>query len=146
MMRPLSAQIGEDVGSNAASLNQQANMHYWDAIASATAGDYESAGAKAEMIKVTLESITDPNKLRRYHRVHAFVNYKQGNYEKALEHMAELNPDNVYDMYWKAKAFEMSGNIEEAKELFAEIADNNFNGVGYALIRNEVKDMLLASN
>ncbi len=146
MMRPLSAQIGKDIGSNATYMNQKANMHFWDAMASATAGNYDDAADKAEMIKTTLESITDPNKLRQYHRVYALVNYKQENYEKALEHMAELDQDNVYDMYWMAKAHKMAGNTDKANELFNEIADNNFNGVGYALIRTEVKEMLASSD
>jgi tetratricopeptide (TPR) repeat protein len=144
-MRPLSAQIGKEVGSNAATLNQKANMYYWDAITSGSEGNYEEAVAKAEMIKTTLESVNDPNKLRRYDRALAFINYKQGNYEKALEHASKLNQDNVYDRYWMAQANKMAGNTEIAKEIFEEIADNNFNSVGYALIRNEVKEMLAAS-
>lgn len=142
LMRPLSIQLGKDIGSNAATLNQKANMHYWDAIASATAGDYEEALAKAEMIKTTLATINDPNKLRAYHRVYTFVNYKQENYDKALEHAVKLNPDNVYDRYWMARANKMAGNNDVAMAMFNEIADNNFNSVGYALIRNEVKGML----
>ena len=146
LMKPLSIQIGEDVGSNAARMNQEANRHYWDAMASATAGDYEGAVAKAEMIKTTLESSNDINKLRPYHRVHAYVNYQQGNYEKALEHMAELDVDNVYDKYWMAKGQKMAGNEEKAMEMFKEISTYNFNGVGYALIRNEVNEMLATDN
>ena len=145
MMRPLSDQIGKDLGSTAARLNQKANMQYWDAIASASEGNFEEAVVKAEMIKTTLESINDPNKLRRYHRAHAFVNYKQENYEKALEHASELNQDNVYDRYWMARINKMAGNKDIAMDIFKEIADNNFNSVGYALIRNEVKEMLEAA-
>lgn len=146
MMRPLSAQIGEDVGSNATKLYQKANMHYWDAIASASAGEYDEAVAKAEMIKTTLESISDPNKLRPYDRAHAFINYKQENYDKALEHASKLDVDNVYDKYWMAHANKMAGNTDKAMEMFNEIADYNFNNVGYALVRNEVKEMLASSN
>jgi len=142
LMRPLSAQIGQDIGSNSAVIGQKATMHYWDAIASASAGKYEEAVAKAEMIKTTLESVNDPNKLRPYHRAHAFVNYKQGNYEKALEYASKLDQDNVYDRYWMAHANKMVGNTDIAMEIFEEIVNHNFNSVGYALIRNEVKEML----
>lgn len=141
-MKPLSVKLGQDIGSNAAVKNQQANMHYWDAMASAVDGNYEDAAAKAELIKTALESINDPQKLRPYHRVHGYVNYKLGNYDKALEHMAELSIDNVYDKYWMAKANQMAGNTDKAMELYNEIADYNFNFVGYALIRNEVKGIV----
>ncbi len=142
MMKPLSAQVGKDLASNAAELNQKANMHFWDAMASVTAGDYDEALTKAEMIKTTLESVNDPNKLRPYHRVYAHVHYKQGNYDKSLEHAAHLNPDNVYDKYWMAYINKKAGNADIAMKMFNDIADNNFNSVGYALIRNEVKEIV----
>ncbi len=145
MMRPLSDKISNDVGSNATTAYQKANMHYWDAIASASAENYEDAITQAEMIKTTLESMNDPNKLRPYHRAQTFINYKQGNYEKALEHASELDRDNVYDAYWMAYANKMAGNTDKAMAIFEEIADYNFNFVGYALIRNEVKEMLAST-
>lgn len=142
LMKPLLVKIGEDIGSNAAISNQKANMHYWDAIASASEGNYEEATTKAELIQTTLEAINDPNKLRPYHRALAFINYKQKNYEKALEYAKKLDRDNVYDRYWMAHANKMVGNTDIAMEMFEEVVDNNFNSVGYALIRNEVKEML----
>ena len=142
LMRPLASQFSDDVGANATKLNLESNIHYWEGVVSVMEGDFEQASTKADMIKATLESVTDPNKLRPYHRLHAYSNYTQGNYDKALEHMMELDKDNVYDAYWMAKTHKMAGNTDMAIELFNEIVDNNFNGVGYALIRNEVKEML----
>lgn len=146
LMKPLSTQIGEDVGTKASRMNQAVNRHYWDAMASVSAKDYKGALAKAEMIKTTLEPSNDPNKLRPYHRVLAMVNYKQKKYEKALEHMNHLNKDNVYDKYWMAKAHKQLGNEEKAMELFKEIAIDNFNSVGYALVRNEVNEIVASGN
>ena len=59
-----------------------------------------------------------------------------------MKHASELDRDNVYDRYWMAHANKMVGNTDIAMEMFEEIADNNFNSVGYALIRNEVKETL----
>ena len=98
------------------------------------------------MIKTTLEDVDDPNKLRDYHRVHAMVNYRSGDYEKALEHMSELDEDYVYDQYWMAKAYKMSGEEEKAMELFNEVAKNNFNSVAYALVLAEAKEMVASNN
>ena len=145
MMKPMSEQFSNEINTAVAASYQKANMHYWDAMASATEGDYEAAAEKADMIKRTLENIDDPNKLRPYHRVHAYVNYQKGDYEKALEHMANLDEDNVYDQYWMAKAYKMNGNEEKAMELFKEVADNNFNSVAYALVRNESKNMVAST-
>jgi tetratricopeptide (TPR) repeat protein len=146
MMKPMSKQFSEDADDAITTLYQKANMHYWDAIASLTEGDYEAAAAKAENIKAAMKTINDPNKLRAYHRVHAFVNYNKGDYDKALEHMAELNQDNVYVKYWMAKAHKMKGNDEKSMELFKDIANNNFNSIAYALVLNEAKEMIATAN
>lgn len=144
--KPLAYKIAEDVDSDAARINQKANMQYWEGIALALDGDYDAAVAKSDEVKATLQPIKDPHKLRGYHRLHALVNYKQGNYEKALEHMAELDETNVYDKFWMAKAHMNAGNSEKAMEMFTELSTYNFNSVGYALIRNEVVAILESQN
>ena len=144
--KPLAQRIAEDVDSEAARLNQKANMQYWDAVAMALEGDFDGAVAKSEDIKSTLESIKDPHKLRGYHRLHAIINYSKENYEKALEHMSNLDETNVYDKFWMAKAHMASGNTEKAMEMFTELSTYNFNSVGYALIRNEVIAILDSQN
>lgn len=145
LMKPLSVQIGQDIGSNAEVLYQKADMQYWDAMSAAIAGNYDEAVVISELIKTTLMSIKDPNKLRPYHRIHALVNYKQENFEKALAHAEKLNPDFIYDRYWMATTNKMAGNTDIAMEMYKEISDFNFNTIGYALVRNEVKE-LLATN
>ena len=142
VMKPLSDKVGKDVGSKGAIHNNKCNNLYWDAMAAAVGGDYANAAAISETLKSELEKINDPNNMRRYHRIHSYVNYQQGNYDKALEHVAELNVDNVYDQYWMAKINQEAGNAEKAKELYLDVVDNNFNSVGYALIRNEVKEIV----
>ena len=146
MMKPMSDQVSNEVNNPITTKYQKANMYYWDAVAFATEGNYDAAIEKADKLKGIMETIDSPNKLRSYHRVHAVVNYKQGNYEKALEHMAKLNEDNVYVQYMMAKAFEKMGNQEKAKELFTKVAGNNFNSVAYALVRNESKNKITSAN
>ena len=145
MMKPMSQQISDEVGNETTTKFQNANMYYWDAMAAATKGDYKGAAEKAEMIKTTMETVNSPTKLRRFHEVHAFVNFKQGNYEKALEHMKELDEDDVYNKYWMAKAYKMIGDDEQSMKLLNEIANDNFNGVGNALVLKETKEMLAST-
>ncbi len=146
MMKPMSDQISREINSPITTTYQNAAMHYWDAIASATKGNYEEALIKAEEVKEIMKDVDSPNKFRSYHRVLAVVNHEQGNYKKALEHMAELNQDNVYVQYMMAKAHKMNGDEEKAMELFKKVAHNNFNSVAYALVRNESMDMIAAAN
>ncbi len=146
MMKPLSDQMIQEVNFAPFTSDQQANMHFWEAMIAATAGNFDEAATTAELIKTDLEASEDPNKLNPFHRVHAYVNFQQGNYEKALEHMAELDPDDVYNKYWMARAYKMSGDSDKAMALFDEIVNDNFNSVQYALILNESKEMLASKN
>ncbi|MCW8981848.1 MAG: tetratricopeptide repeat protein [Altibacter sp.] len=146
MMKPMSEQISREVNSPITTKYQTASMHYWDAIVSATQGEYKEALLKADAIKEILKDVDNPNRFRLYHRVHAVVNYEQGNYEKALEHLAKLNEDNVYVQYMMARTYKMMGDEAKAMELFNEVAHNNFNSVAYALVRNETKELIASAN
>ncbi|QBA63199.1 tetratricopeptide repeat protein [Muriicola soli] len=145
-MKPMSGQMIEEINASGFTMNQNANMHFWEAMTSAVAGNYEAAAETAELIKSDMEASDNPNKFRRYHRVHAYVNFQQGNFEKALEHMAELDPDDVYNKYWMARAYKNMGDEEKAMQLAEEIVNDNFNSTQYVLILNEAKEMLAASS
>ena len=141
-MKPLSDKLVADVDSESIARNQKVNLLQWDAFASAVEGNFADAAAKAEEIKIIVEPLNDPFKLRPFDQIHAYVNFKQGNYDEALQYMSKLDQDNVYNKYWIAKANHKAGNKDKAMALFQEIADYNFNDVGYALVRNEVKEIL----
>jgi hypothetical protein len=49
-----------------------------------------------------------------------------------------LDPLSVYTKYWLAKSNEAAGNKEKAEALYKDISTYNFNGIDYALVRNEV--------
>lgn len=142
LMKMNSEQVAKDVGAKGFTLNEKARMHYFNAMVLASQGNFEEAINEAEMIRAILEPSNDPNKLRNYHRAHTLINYKQENYDAALEHASKLDPDNVYDQYWMAKVNEMVGNTDIAMDMYKEIANHRFNNVGYALIRNEVNETL----
>ena len=67
-----------------------------------------------------------------------FISYSEKDFAKATEHFAKTNLQNMYNKYWLAKAYESAGQKEEATTLYKEIANYNFNNMGYALVRSEV--------
>jgi uncharacterized protein HemY len=102
-------------------------------------GDYDAAKAAAEQIKSTVEPITDPNKLDQYHFALGYIAYRQKNYADAVSHFEMAHPDlSVYTKYWLAKSNEAAGNKDKAEALYKDISTYNFNGIDYALVRNEV--------
>ena len=76
--------------------------------------------------------------MERYHYVMGMAYLKQGNFEKAAEHLRQANyKNNMFIRYHLALAEEGVGNVEEARAFFADVAGYNFNTVGFALLREE---------
>jgi hypothetical protein len=99
----------------------------------------------SEWIKDDMASSDDPNKLDRYHRIHADVNFQQENYITALEHMAEWHRNDVHYKHLMAKSYKMKGEDGKAMALFEEIVNDNFNSVAYPLILAESQEIVAAA-
>jgi tetratricopeptide (TPR) repeat protein len=136
---PLSEEIGNSMGANEAKLNQKSTMLYWKGVVNAMNKDFMNAMAKAEEMKTTLEPIQNPRKLEGYESLVGYINYQQKDYKGAIDHFEKTNMQDMYNKYWLAKAYEAAGKKDKATALYKEIANYNFNNIGYALVRNEVK-------
>ncbi len=139
MMQGPSDQVAMDIGSPETKLTEKAVMLYWQALAAAAEGKLDDAKAKAAEIKTTLEPVNDPTKLQRYEMAMGYISMKEKKYADAVGHFEKANPNDIYNKYWLAMANEAAGNKDKANALYKEIAAYNFNDVGNALIRNEVK-------
>ena len=115
-------------------------MLAWEANILAMEGKFDEAMAKAEESRELEGPIDDPTELNGYHRLMGFIYEKQGDMDKAIEYFGKLNMDNNFDKYRLAKAHESAGNKAEAMKMYKELVDFNFNNVGYALTRNELKE------
>ena len=142
MRQPLAVQAANDIGTAEAMANQNAFIQFWEGIAAAMEDNFEGALAKAEQNKATLNNNNNPDKLDNYHFLHAYINMRQENYPEAIKHFEAGDTDWIYNKYWLATALEKNGDTDKAMEIFNEIADWNFNNIGYALIRKEVKEKL----
>lgn len=139
MMQAPSEQVASDIGSNEAKLNQKSNMLYWQALTAAADGKLDIAKTKAEEIKTTLQPINNPTKMQGYEFAMGYISMKEKKFADAIGHFEKGDPNDFYVKYWLAMANESAGNTEKAKSLYKEISEYNFNDVGNALIRNEVK-------
>ncbi|GAA4314411.1 hypothetical protein GCM10023164_09980 [Christiangramia aestuarii] len=145
-MKPISQQLVSDANSPAVTANQKALMNYWDTMVLVSNKKYKEAMDKAETIKQAVDSINSPDKLEPYHRALAVINYHMGNTDKALEHIKQTNEDYIHDEYWMAKIYEKAGEKEKAMELYEEIAEERFNSIEFALIRDEVNKKVSESS
>ena len=90
-------------------------------------------------MKTTLQPVNDPTKLWRYEMAMGYINMKEKKYADAAGHFEKADPNDIYNKYLLAMSHEAAGNKDKAASLYKEIAAYNFNDVGNALIRNEVK-------
>lgn len=142
MILPLSEQLTNDLGTPEAKIFVQADKLNWEAMLAYSEGKYDEAMAKAEAMKAAYDPIKDDRKLEGYHYDMGLVNMKQKKYAEAVSHFEKADPNNIYNKYWLAKANEAAGNKEKATSLYKEVAVYNFNDVGNALVREEVKKKL----
>jgi tetratricopeptide (TPR) repeat protein len=82
-----------------------------------------------------VEPDQNPRKNEPAHDLMGQIELLQGNYEAALAHFEQGNLDDTYMTYMRAVAHEGAGNAERARELYERVARNNFNSVGFALVR-----------
>lgn len=139
MILPLSEQIASDLGTPEAKIFVQADKLNWEFLMAYTEGKYDEAMAKAEAMKTAYDPIKDDRKLEGYHYDMGLISMKQKKYAEAATHFEKADPNNIYNRYWLAKANEAAGNKEKAASLYKEVAAYNFNDVGNALVREEVK-------
>ncbi|MFN2399219.1 MAG: hypothetical protein ABR543_11350 [Gemmatimonadaceae bacterium] len=67
------------------------------------------------------------------------IDLRQKNFQPAVEHYKQANEASEYVKYYLALALHGAGKTEEAKKLFQEVANYNFNSVEFALIRKDAQ-------
>ncbi len=82
-----------------------------------------------------VEPSTDPEKNEPAHALLGYTHLWQGNYDEAVTHFEQANPNNIYVNYHHALALEGAGRQEEAEQLFQKVANWNFNSASLALVR-----------
>ncbi|MEE8138158.1 MAG: tetratricopeptide repeat protein, partial [Thermoanaerobaculia bacterium] len=130
-------EVGEEVGGEDFKRLQEANALIWEGLLAARQGNFDLAVEKAEANAELLENDNNPRKMEPYHRVIGLVHLLQGDYAKAVEHYRQANLNTMYIKFHLAQALEGLGETEEARRLFKEVSEWNFNSVGFALVHEE---------
>src|SRR5712691_4572759 len=138
-LEPLLMQQAEEAGNPAFTRGQQAQIAYLEGWWAARRGDYTAAQTQADRISRLLEPDANPRKLEPMHQLKGFIALYQGKYQEAAGHLRQGNPFDPYVKYQLAVATEGAGDAAQAKKLFQEVADYNFNAIGFALVRKEAR-------
>jgi len=141
-MEPHSLNIGQQIGTREWRAIMQARILFWKSFLASLEGRYEQAEAWNKDIKNLLSPIHDPTKLYDYYLAEGFLRYRRGQYAKAVKYLEKVGSGEIYPKYLLASACEKAGKPERAQRLMEEIYAFNFNTLGYALVRGEVKAWL----
>lgn len=116
---------------------QKASLVLLEGQIAARKKDYKTAQSKAEENRKMIESDSSPRKFEGYYGLLALVERLQGNYAKAVDHYKKADQTILYVKYQYALALNGAGNKDEARKIFREVAQYNFNLVDFALVRKD---------
>jgi tetratricopeptide (TPR) repeat protein len=102
-------------------------------------GDYAAAREHADHINALLAPDANPRKLEPMHQLMGFIALYQRQYSQAADHFRQGNPFDPYVKYQLAVATEGAGDAAQARKLYREVADYNFNALGFALVRRDAQ-------
>ena len=138
-LEPLLMQQADEAANPAFKRGQQAQIAYLEGWSAARRGDYAAAQKQADRISQLLAPDANPRKLEPMHQLEGFIALYQGKYQDAAAHFQKGNLLDPYIKYHLAVATEGAGDVAQAKQMFREIADYNFNALGFALIRKDAQ-------
>ena len=127
----------EKVGTEEFKQIQEANIAYFDGQLAARQGDFRNAAKFAKQNSELVAAQDNPRKMENYHDLMGLINLKQGKFKKAVENYRKANLNVMYTKYHLALALDGAGEKEEARKLFKEVGEWNFNSVGYSLVRRD---------
>src|SRR5436190_745541 len=136
---PLLMQQADEAGNAAYRRGQQATIAYYAGWWAARRGDYAAAQQQADQIGQLLAPDANPRKLEPMHQLEGFIALYQRKYREAARHLRLGNQLDPYIKYQLALATGGAGDAAEAKRLFSEVAEYNFNTVGFALVRKDAQ-------
>ena len=132
--------IAADVGTADAERLQRANNLMWDGLLNAYQGNRETADNDADQIARIVENDDNPRKMEPVHWVRGMAALRTGDYATAVAELRGADHANtMYIRYQLAEALRSAGNGEQAQPLYQQVADFNFNSVGFALVGDDAR-------
>ncbi len=127
----------EAVGMDDFSRIQEAQIAYFEGQLAAHRGDYTGATRLAKKNAELVADQQNPRKLEAYHDLMGLIHFLQRKYPQAVAEYRQADLTNMYNKYHLALALDGAKQKDEARKLFKEVGEWNFNTVGYALVRQD---------
>jgi tetratricopeptide (TPR) repeat protein len=125
------------VGTDEFSRIQEAQIAYFDGQFAARRGDYKQAQQLAKRYAELVAAQQNPRKMENYHDLLGLNWLLQKKYAQAVAEYRQADMTNMYTRFHLALALEGAKQTAEARKVFREVAEFNFNTVGFALVRRD---------
>jgi tetratricopeptide (TPR) repeat protein len=120
----------------------ETQIAFFDGQLAAGKGDYKAATKLAQKTAELVKNENNPRKMEPCHELLGLIALRQKSYKKAVTELRLADQTQLHNKYLLAQALEATNGKEEAKQLYKEVAENNFNTVDFALLRAEAKKRL----
>ena len=127
------------VGTEEFSRIQEAQIAYFAGQFAARRGDSKEALQLAKRYAELVATQQNPRKMENYHDLLGLNLLMQKKYSQAVAEYRQADLTSIYIRHHLALALEGAKQGPEAHEIFREVAEWNFNTVGFALVRKEAR-------
>jgi tetratricopeptide (TPR) repeat protein len=134
-----------ELGSTEAEAAAGAQEMRFNSMLAALRNQPAEANQLAEQYLEAISVIENIGTEKDYHFLLGFNALQQEDYATAVDHLKQSNTDFAYTKYLLAQAYQGAGDEEKSLTLLNELNTLNYTGVGYALVRKEVKEQLMPS-
>jgi tetratricopeptide (TPR) repeat protein len=121
---------------------QETQVAFFDGQLAAAKGDFKAAAKLAQKVADLVKSENNPRKLEPYHELSGLLALRQKNFKKAVTELRLADQTQLHNKFLLAQALDATNAKDEAKRLYQEVAENNFNTVDFALLRAEAKKQM----
>ena len=134
-----------ELGSTEAEAAAGAQEMRFNSMLAALRNQPAEANQLAEQFLEAISVIENTGTEKEYHFLLGFNALQQEDYATAVDHLKQSKTGFAYIKYLLAQAYQGAGDDEKSLALLNELSTLNYSGVGYALVRKEVKEKLMPS-
>lgn len=104
--------------------------------------EFDKATDEAEKCKLRVETRNDPAEVIQLTHFLARLEFRKGNYDKAIEYFNKYDAEDPGDWYFNALAYKEKGEKQKALELFEKVTECTVNGLPLAFFRKHALEEL----
>ena len=109
-------------------------------------GNVRSAKTHADVFARRVDASGNSFQIQLAHELAGSIALQEKDYDRALSELAKANPQNPYDLYRIALAYEGKGDQAKAREMYQKAANiNTLPGLNHGFVREKTRKMKVAS-